>query len=83
MKNGKFFAGHTKLYILNKKLLPMEQGLRYMNTILVFLTVGLLIFSAYPMIVSGGLTIVILIFVLAGIVALATFIYTGEFKRES
>jgi uncharacterized membrane protein len=54
-----------------------------MNTILVFLTVGLLIFSAYPMIVSGGLTIVILIFVLAGIVALSTFIYTGEFKRES
>lgn len=61
----------------------MEQGLRYMNTILVFLTVGLLIFSAYPMIVSGGLTIVILIFVLAGIVALATFIYNGEFKREN
>jgi uncharacterized membrane protein len=60
----------------------MEQGLRYMNTILVFLTVGLLIFSAYPMIIGGGLTIAILIFVLAGIVALATFIYTGEFKRE-
>jgi uncharacterized membrane protein len=58
----------------------MEQGLRYMNTILVFLTVGLLIFSAYPMIIGGGLTIAILIFVLAGIVALATFIYTGEFK---
>jgi hypothetical protein len=60
----------------------MEQGLRYMNTILVFLTVGLLILSAYPMIIGGGLTIAILIFVLAGIVALATFIYTGEFKRE-
>ena len=58
----------------------MEQGLRYLNTILVFLTVGLLIFSAYPMIIGGGLIIAILIFVLAGIVALATFIYTGEFK---
>ena len=54
-----------------------------MNTILVFLTVGLMIFSAYPMIIGGGLTIAILIFVLAGIVALATFIYTGEFKREA
>ncbi len=53
-----------------------------MNTILVFLTVGLLIFSAYPMIIGGGLTIAILIFILAGIVALATFIYTGEFKRD-
>jgi uncharacterized membrane protein len=59
----------------------MEQGLRYMNTILVFLTVGLLIFSAYPMIIGGGLTIAILIFVLAGIVALATFIDTGEFEH--
>jgi hypothetical protein len=59
----------------------MEQGLRYMNTILVFLTVGMLIFSAYPMIIGGGITIAILIFVLAGIVALATFIYTGEFKQ--
>ena len=68
--------------MVDKKLLPMEQGLRYMNTILVFLTVGLLIFSAYPMIIGGGLMIAILIFVLAGIVALATFIYTGEFKRE-
>jgi hypothetical protein len=58
----------------------MEQGLRYMNTILVFLTVGLLIFSAYPMIIGGGISIAIMIFVLAGIVALATFIYTGEFK---
>jgi len=58
----------------------MEQGLRYLNTILIFLTVGLLLFSAYPMISAGGITIVILIFVLAGIVALATFIYTGEFK---
>lgn len=54
-----------------------------MNTILVFLTVGLLIFSAYPMIIGGGLMIAVLIFVLAGIVALATFIYTGEFKREA
>jgi NhaP-type Na+/H+ and K+/H+ antiporter len=69
--------------MVDKKLLPMEQGLRYMNTILVFLTVGLLIFSAYPMIIGGGLMIAILIFVLAGIVALATFIYTGEFKRET
>lgn len=58
----------------------MEQGLRYMNTILVFLTVGLLLFSAYPMIIGGGLMISILIFILAGIVALATFIYTAEFK---
>ena len=52
-----------------------------MNTILVFLTVGLLLFSAYPMIIGGGLVIAILIFVLAGLVALATFIYTGEFKN--
>lgn len=52
-----------------------------MNTILVFLTVGLLLFSAYPMIIGGGLTIAILIFILAGLVALATFIYTGEFKH--
>jgi hypothetical protein len=59
----------------------MEQGLRYMNTILVFLTVGLLLFSAYPMIIGGGLMIAILIFILAGLVALATFIYTGEFKQ--
>jgi hypothetical protein len=59
----------------------MEQGLRYMNTILVFLTVGLLLFSAYPMIIGGGLMITILIFILAGLVALATFIYTGEFKH--
>jgi hypothetical protein len=59
----------------------MEQGLRYMNTILVFLTVGLLLFSAYPMIIGGGLTVAILIFILAGVVALATFIYTGEFKH--
>jgi len=54
-----------------------------MNTILVFLTVGMLLFSAYPMIVGGGIAIAILIFVLAGLVALATFIYTGEFKREN
>ena len=54
-----------------------------MNTILVFLTVGLLLFSAYPMLSAGGLMVAILIFVLAGIVALATFIYTGEFKREA
>ena len=59
----------------------MEQGLRYMNTILVFLTVGILLFSAYPMIIGGGLMITILIFILAGLVALATFIYTGEFKH--
>jgi uncharacterized membrane protein len=59
----------------------MEQGLRYLNTILVFLTVGLLLFSAYPMLIGGGLTVAILIFVLAGLVALATFIYTGEFKN--
>jgi hypothetical protein len=59
----------------------MEQGLRYLNTVLVFLTVGLLLFSAYPMIIAGGIMIAILIFVLAGIVALATFIYTGEFKH--
>jgi len=58
----------------------MEQGLRYMNTILVFLTVGLLLFSAYPMIIGGGLMIAVLILVLAGLVALATFIYTAEFK---
>jgi len=58
----------------------MEQGLRYLNTILIFLTVGLLLFSAYPMLIGGGLTVAILIFVLAGLVALATFIYTGEFK---
>ena len=58
----------------------MEQGLRYMNTILVFLTVGLLLFSAYPMIIGGGLMIAILILILAGLVALATFIYTAEFK---
>jgi uncharacterized membrane protein len=59
----------------------MEQGLRYLNTILIFLTVGLLLFSAYPMLIGGGLTVAILIFVLAGLVALATFIYTGEFKN--
>jgi hypothetical protein len=59
----------------------MEQGLRYMNTILVFLTVGLLLFSAYPMIIGGGLMIAILILILAGLVALATFIYTAEFKQ--
>jgi hypothetical protein len=59
----------------------MEQGLRYMNTILVFLTVGLLLFSAYPMIIAGGLTVAVMIFILAGLVALATFIYTGEFKN--
>jgi len=59
----------------------MEQGLRYLNTILVFLTVGLLLFSAYPMLIGGGLTVAILIFVLAGLVALSTFIYTGEFKN--
>jgi hypothetical protein len=64
----------------DRKLLPMEQGLRYMNTILVFLTVGLLLFSAYPMIIGGGLMIAILILILAGLVALATFIYTAEFK---
>jgi hypothetical protein len=64
----------------DRKLLPMEQGLRYMNTILVFLTVGLLLFSAYPMIIGGGLMIAVLILVLAGLVALATFIYTAEFK---
>jgi len=52
-----------------------------MNTILVFLTVGILLFSAYPMIIGGGLMITILIFILAGLVALATFIYTGEFKH--
>jgi len=51
-----------------------------MNTILVFLTVGLLLFSAYPMIIGGGLMIAILILILAGLVALATFIYTAEFK---
>jgi len=51
-----------------------------MNTILVFLTVGLLLFSAYPMIIGGGLMIAVLILVLAGLVALATFIYTAEFK---
>jgi hypothetical protein len=59
----------------------MEQGIRYLNTILVFLTVGLLLFSAYPMIIGGGITIAILIFILAGVVAAATFIYTGEFKN--
>jgi hypothetical protein len=59
----------------------MEQGIRYLNTILVFLTVGLLLFSAYPMLIGGGLSIAILIFVLSGLVALATFIYTGEFKN--
>jgi uncharacterized membrane protein len=59
----------------------MEQGIRYLNTILIFLTVGLLLFSAYPMLIGGGLTVAILIFVLAGLVALATFIYTGEFKN--
>jgi hypothetical protein len=59
----------------------MEQGLRYMNTILVFLTVGLLLFSAYPMIIAGGLMITVLIFILAGLVALSTFIYTGEFRH--
>jgi len=58
----------------------MEQGLRYMNTVLVFLTVGLLLFSAYPMIIGGGLMIAILILILSGLVALATFIYTAEFK---
>jgi hypothetical protein len=35
------------------------------------------------MIIGGGLMIAVLIFVLAGIVALATFIYTGEFRREA
>jgi uncharacterized membrane protein len=59
----------------------MEQGIRYLNTILIFLTVGLLLFSAYPMLIGGGLTVAILIFVLSGLVALATFIYTGEFKN--
>lgn len=61
----------------------MEQGIRYLNTILVFLTVGLLLFSAYPMLIGGGLTVAILIFILAGLVALSTFIYTGEFRREN
>jgi hypothetical protein len=63
------------------ELLTMEQGIRYMNTILVFLSVGLLLFTAYPMIIGNGLYIAILIFVLAGLVALSAFIYTGEFNR--
>lgn len=59
----------------------MEQGLRYLNTVLVFLTVALLLFSAYPMIIGGGILWAIAIFVIAGILALSTFIYTREFHR--
>jgi predicted exporter len=51
-----------------------------MNTILVFLTVGLLLFTAYPMIVNGGILIAAGIIVLSAVVALATFIYTAEFN---
>jgi hypothetical protein len=58
----------------------MEQGLRYLNTIMIFLTVGLLLFTAYPMIVGGGLMIAALIIVLSALVAGATFVYTGEFN---
>jgi exosortase/archaeosortase len=57
----------------------MEQGIRYLNTILIFLTVGLLLFTAYPMIVNGGVMIAAMIIILSALVALATFIYTGEF----
>jgi len=59
----------------------MEQGLRYLNTILIFLTVGLLLFTAYPLIINGGLMISASIIVLSALVAGATFIYTGEFKN--
>lgn len=59
----------------------MEQGLRYMNTVLVFLTVALLLFSAYPMIIGGGILWAIAIFIIAGILALSTFIYTAEFGK--
>lgn len=52
-----------------------------MNTVLVFLTVALLLFSAYPMIIGGGILWAITIFVIAGILALSTFIYTREFHR--
>jgi hypothetical protein len=58
----------------------MEQGLRYMNMVLVFLTVALLLFTAYPMIVNGGLMIAAGIIILSALVALSTFIYTREFK---
>jgi len=58
----------------------MEQGIRYMNMILVFLTVSLLLFTAYPMIVNGGVIIAAGIIILSALVALSTFIYSGEFK---
>jgi hypothetical protein len=58
----------------------MEQGLRYQNTILVFLTVGLLLFTAYPLIINGGVMTAAFIIVLSALVASATFIYSGEFK---
>jgi hypothetical protein len=58
----------------------MEQGLRYMNMVLVFLTVSLLLFTAYPMITGGGIMIAAGIIILSALVALSTFIYTREFK---
>jgi hypothetical protein len=58
----------------------MEQGMRYLNTVMIFLTVGLLLFTAYPMIIGGGLMIAALIIVLSALVAGATFVYTGEFR---
>jgi hypothetical protein len=50
-----------------------------MNMVLVFLTVSLLLFTAYPMIINGGLMIAAGIILLSALVALSTFIYTREF----
>jgi hypothetical protein len=54
--------------------------LRYLNTIVVFLTVSLLLFTAYPMIIGGGIVTAAWITALSAFVAMAIFVYTEEFK---
>jgi hypothetical protein len=53
----------------------------FMNTILVFLTIGLLLFRAYPVIPAACFMITVLMGILSGRVAFATFTMPGEFRQ--
>jgi hypothetical protein len=56
----------------------MQIGLRYLTSVLVFLTVGLLLLTAYPLLKEGESLIVVVIIFSSAMVGIVAFFLSGR-----
>jgi len=58
----------------------MDDGMRYLTSIILFLTVGLFLFSAYPLIEAGKLCIIMIIILISFVIGIINYFISGSQK---